>query len=145
MAARDNRSVARRFVEEILDTGDWSNAGDVIAADVVMHHPSAPEPVRGLEAVSRAIGSFRLGFPDLRVAVDDMIAEGDKVVVRWTASGTHTGDLFGLPSTGRSVRVRGISILRVARGKIVEATIEEDTLGMFQQIGYSPQSTPSAV
>src|SRR4051794_24720447 len=108
MIAADNRTVARRFFDEIINTGDWSNAGDVVASDVVMHHPSVPEPVRGLEAVSQAIGSFRLGFPDLTVTVDETIAEGDKVVVRWTAAGTHTGDLFGMPPTGRTVRVGGI-------------------------------------
>lgn len=144
MTAADNRSVARRVFEEIIDTGDWSRASEVIASDIVMHHPSSPEPVRGLEAVSQAIGGFRLGFPDLRVTIQEMIAEDDKVAVRWIGSGTHTGDLFGLPPTGRSVRVGGISILRFAGGKVVEDTIEEDSLGMFQQIGYAPQPVPSS-
>src|SRR5207253_10310042 len=110
-------ATARRFIEEILDSGDWSSAGEVLQPDVVMHHPSSPEPIRGLEAVQGFLGVFRAGMPDLRLSVDDVTGDGEKVAARWNAHGTHTAEMFGVPPTGNRLNIHGISFFRFADGK----------------------------
>jgi steroid delta-isomerase-like uncharacterized protein len=87
---------------------------------------------------------YRAAFPDLKITVEDQIAEGDKVVTRWTAEGTHDGDLPGLPASGRSSTVTGIGIDRIEGGKIVEAWGNWDTLGMLQQLGAIPAPAAAA-
>lgn len=130
---------ARRFVEEILDTGDWSAAGEVLTEEVVMHHPSSPEPIRGREQVQQFLGQFRAGMPDLRLMVED-VAEGDETVaVRWQAKGTHTADMFGMPPTGTELQIHGISFLRFEDGRIAEDWVEENTLDVLQQLGVVPR------
>jgi predicted ester cyclase len=83
-------------------------------------------------------GGFRAAFPDIHVAVEDVIANGDKVVVRLTFSGTHTGPLMGMPPTGKFVTITGIAIDRIQNGKIVEHWVNRDDLGMLQQLGMIP-------
>ena len=131
-------ATARRFIEEILDTGDWSSAGDVLQPDVVMYHPSSPEPIRGLEAVQGFLGVFRSGMPDLTLTVQDVTPDGDRVAARWAAHGTHTGEMFGIPPTGNRIDIRGISFFRFADGKIAEDWVEENTLSVLQQLGVVP-------
>jgi steroid delta-isomerase-like uncharacterized protein len=140
MSISDNKQTAQRFIDEILNTGDWSHADRIFSNEVVMHHPSSPEPVRGLAAVSGALGAFRTAFPDLHLTVEDAAGDGDNVALMWIAAGTNTGDMYGTPPTGKPMRVRGFSWLRFANGKIVEDTIGEDTIGMLQQLGLAPAS-----
>lgn len=135
----DNKAIGRRFFEGMLGKGDWAVAEELMIEDVVMHHPSSPTPVTGRENVVGMLGAFRGGFPDLKLVVEDVIEEGDKVVVRWRASGTHTADLFGIPPTGKSMNVPGISVLRLENGKIVEDWVAEDSLGLMKQIGVIPE------
>jgi steroid delta-isomerase-like uncharacterized protein len=131
-------TTARRFVEEILSTGDWSNAREILQPDVVMYHPSNPEPIRGLDAVQGFLGVFRTGMPDLALAVEDVAGDGDRVAVRWSARGTHTGEMFGIPPTSNRIDIHGISFLRFADGKIAEDWVEENTLSVLQQLGVVP-------
>jgi steroid delta-isomerase-like uncharacterized protein len=135
MPATDNRSIAVRFFEEILNTGDWSKAEEFIAPDVVMDHPSNPEPARSLEALRQGLSAFRSAMPDLHLTLHDTIAEGEKVAVYWTAEGTHNGPLGPIPPTGRRIRISGISWFRIVDGKIVEDIVKEDTLSMLVQLG----------
>lgn len=133
-----SKEISRRFFEEVLSTGDWSVGEEIFAPDVVMHHPSAPEPIRGYEAVKGMLSMFRAGLPDLQITVEKVIEEGDTTVSLWRARATHTADLFGIPPTDKSVNIQGVSILRFADGKIVEDTVLEDTFGMMQQLGVIP-------
>jgi steroid delta-isomerase-like uncharacterized protein len=132
-------TTARRFIEEILGTGDWSTAGEVLQPDVVMYHPSAPEPVRGLEAVQGFLGMFRAGMPDLSLTVEDLAGDGDRVAARWSARGTHTEEMFGIPPTNKRLEIHGISFFRFADGRIAEDWVEENTLAVLQQLGVVPQ------
>ena len=134
----DNATTARRFIEEILDTGDWSTAGELFTPDVVMHHPTAPEPVRGLEAVQGFLDAFRQGMPDLRLTVEDVAGTDDNVAARWSARGTHTAEMFGIPPTNRQINIHGISFFRFDDGKIAEDWVEENTLSVLQQLGVVP-------
>jgi steroid delta-isomerase-like uncharacterized protein len=135
----DNATIARRFIEEILDTGDWSTAGELFTPDVVMHHPTAPEPVRGLEAVQGFLDAFRQGMPDLRLTVEAIAGTDDNVAARWSAHGTHTAEMFGIPPTNRQISIHGISFFRFEGGKIAEDWVEENTLSVLQQLGVVPQ------
>jgi steroid delta-isomerase-like uncharacterized protein len=134
----DAATLGRRFFEEILGKGDWGVGREIVAGDVVMHHPSSPVPVSGFEAVQGMLSAFRAGFPNMNMTVEDAFGAGDKAAVRWHMQGTHTADLFGIPPTGKDVSVRGISVVRVAGGKIVEDWVSEDTMGMMQQLGIVP-------
>jgi steroid delta-isomerase-like uncharacterized protein len=135
----DNATTAKRFIEEVLGTGDWSSAGDVLTDDVVLHHPSSPEPIRGREAVQGFLGMFRAGMPDLTLAVEDVAAGDDRGAARWTAQGTHTADMFGIPATNKRLSIHGISFFRFDDGKIAEDWVEENTLSVLQQLGVVPQ------
>jgi steroid delta-isomerase-like uncharacterized protein len=139
-AALTHATIARRFIEEVLNTGDWSSAGELLSDDVVMHHPSAPEPIRGRDAVQGFLGQFRAGMPDLTLAVDDVAGDGDPVAVRWRAHGTHSEEMFGIPPTNNGIDIHGISFFRFDQaGKIVEDWVEENTLSVLQQLGVVPR------
>ncbi len=131
-------TTARRFIEEILNTGDWSHADEVLTDDVVMYHPSAPEPIRGRDGVREFLGQFRAGMPDLSLTVDDVAEGGDRAAARWSARGTHKADLFGIPPTGREISIRGISFFRFSDGRIAEDWVEENTFEVLQQLGVVP-------
>ena len=138
MSTVDNKSIGRRFFEVMLAQANWAVAEEIMTPDVVMHHPSSPVPVNGREAVVGFLGAFRAGFPDLKMVAEDIIGEGDKVAIRWHAHGTHTADLFGIPPTGKTMDVNGISIVQLVNGKIVEDWVAEDSLGLMKQLGVIP-------
>jgi len=134
----DAVTIGRRFFEELLGKGDASVADEILADDVVMYHPSSPTPVTPRAAVQGFLGAFRAGFPDMRMTVEDAFGSGEKAAVRWHMQGTHTENLFGMPPTGKAVSVKGISVVRVVGGKIVEDWVSEDTMGLMQQLGIIP-------
>jgi len=107
------------------------------AQNFVNHDPSNPE-VRDLEGFKQWVVMVRNAFPDLNVTIDDLIAEGDKVVTRWTFRGTHKGEFGKIPATGKQVSSTGITISRIADGKTVETWWSSDDLGLFQQLGLIP-------
>lgn len=135
----DATTLGRRFFEEVLGTGNWNVGEEIVASDVVMHHPSSPDPIQGFEAVKGMLMAFRAGFPDLHMTVLDAFGSGEKAVVRWQMQGTHTENLFGIPPSNQKVKVNGISVVRASGGKIVEDWVAEDSLGLMQQIGVVPR------
>jgi len=141
MATTGERSAARRFFEDILSTGDWSRADDIVSPEMVMHHPSSPQPIAGRDRVKEALLAYRTAFPDMRFDVEDEILCGDKVAIRWRASGRNTGSLFGNPPTGKPATVSGLCVMRIQSGRVVEDWVEEDALGMMQQLGLFPSQT----
>ena len=138
MSAEENKAVSRRVAEEVFNGGNVDLADELYAPDYVLHDPSLPEDLHGPEGIKRYAAMTLGAFPDIRVAVEDQVAEGDKVVSRWTATGTHTGDLMGIPPTGRRVDISGVTINRFSGGKIVEDWYQSDDLGMMQQLGVVP-------
>jgi steroid delta-isomerase-like uncharacterized protein len=135
--SEDLKALARRELE-IFSHGDFSVADEIISPDYVGHDPATPEPIRGPEGVKEQAAGYRAAFSDLALTIDHQVAEGEYVVTRWTARGTHDGELFGIPATGRSVTTTGISVERVVDGKIVEDNTVWDALGLMQQIGAVP-------
>ena len=127
--------LSRRSFDEIWNNGNLDVADELFSRDYVNHDPASPEIPPGPEGVKQLAKMYRRAFPDLRFTIDEMLATGDRVVSRWTGEGTHRGPLRGLPATGRRVRVCGISIHRMAGGRIVETWVSWDTLGMMEQLG----------
>ena len=109
---------------------------ELYATDFVMHDPLQSDG--DLEHLKQYARGVLTGIPDLHIATDDLIAEGDQVVKRWTARGTHKGDFMGIPATGNQIEVAGIEIYRIADGKIVEIWGVMDSLGLMQQLGVIP-------
>jgi steroid delta-isomerase-like uncharacterized protein len=110
---------------------------EIIAANFVSHQPGGQD-FRGPEGVKQFASMYQKASPDARLTVDDQFAEGDKVVTRWTARGTHRGELMGIQPTGKRVTISGITINRIAGGKIVEEWENYDQMGMMQQLGVIP-------
>jgi predicted SnoaL-like aldol condensation-catalyzing enzyme len=137
MATIDAKTIAHRWTELWNANSDLGIVDDLVASDFVSH--SAPPGLPGGPAgVKVWVGIFREAFPDLYSAADDVIVEGDRVVERFHAGGTHRGDFFGIPPTGRSGRITGINIFRVVDGRIVEHWGNSDDLGLMQQLGVIP-------
>ncbi len=133
----DNKALNRRFVEEVINQGNIEAIDELIDPGVVDH--SAPEGFpTGREGAKQFAAMMRSAFPDLHLTIEDMIAEGDKVVMRSTWSGTHQGEFMGIPATGRRVTVSAIDISRVADGRMVEHWEQFDALGLMQQLGAVP-------
>jgi steroid delta-isomerase-like uncharacterized protein len=133
--SEENKALARR-AWEVLDNPDLID--EVYAADVVWHEPD--QEVQGIEEAKQFVGMYKTAFPDLNVTVEDVIAEGDKVVTRVTFRGTHQGEVeeFG-PPTGRQIELTGITISRIEGGKIVEDWDSYDNLSIMQQLGLVPE------
>jgi steroid delta-isomerase-like uncharacterized protein len=135
------KAIARRELEEIFNDGNLDVADEIIADDFVGYDPAQSEPTRGPEGLKQAAAGYRAAFSDLTCTVDEQVAEGDTVVTRWTARGTHDGELFGIAPTGKQATVTGISIERVVDGKIAEGHTVWDTFGLMQQLGAIPAPT----
>lgn len=132
---------SRRLLEETFNNGDFALVDQLIAPDAVNHDPAEPAHMRGLrgpEVLRRTVQMYRAAFPDVRMTVDDVIAAGDKVVLRWHSEGTHRGELEGLAPTGARGSVTGISIDKWKDGKVVESWTQWDNLGLARQLGAAP-------
>jgi steroid delta-isomerase-like uncharacterized protein len=137
MSTEENKAVVRRFIDEVWNGGKAEVIDEIIAADAVDHNPNPGQPP-GSEGVKWVLRVFRAALPDLHMELHDQIAEGESVVSHWTISGTHQGDLFGIPATGKRVHMAGIDFVRVVDGKMVEHWLSADQLGLLQQLGVAP-------
>lgn len=135
--SEQNKAIVRRLVEDGFNKGNLQILEELSAPDFINHNaPPGFPPTR--EGWRQATAMFRAAFPDVHVHIEDEIAEGDRVTGRFTAHGTHQGELMGIPATGKEVNVTGIYILRLADGKIVERWEEADMMGLMQQLGVVP-------
>jgi steroid delta-isomerase-like uncharacterized protein len=138
MSTEQNKALFRRFVDEIFNHGNVSLADELLAPDFVEHEELPPGIPAGREGVKHLSTMLRSAFPDLKATIHDIIAEGDKVVVRMTWSGTQKGEFMGIPPTGKSVSIGVFDIVRIAGGKLVEHWGQMDNMGMMQQLGVIP-------
>lgn len=134
MAAEDNKTISRRFFEDFWNAGNLDALPELAAEDIVFRDRDMGEH-RGHDATRAFIAMYRNAFPDLRFTIEEQIAEGDKVVTRWTARGTQRGELMGIPPTEKSVAVSGVTTDRIAEGRIAESIGSWDALGLMQQLG----------
>jgi len=134
MSAEENKAKVRRLIEEFINKGNLAVADEIFATNFVNHSPAAgTTPDR--HGIKQYITMLHTAFPDFHCAIEDLIAEGDRVVVRLMCRGTHRGEFMGISSTGKQGSVTAISILRFAGGKVVERWNSTDNLGLLQQLG----------
>ena len=136
MSNEENKALVRRFFEA-FNAGDLDGVAALFAPHAVVHNSGAPDPLN-LEGFRQLAAIFLAAFPAGKHTIEDMIGEGDKVVTRITYRGTHTGDLMGIPPTGKQVAVSAMTIDQITNGNIVETWRLFDQLGMMQQLGVIP-------
>ena len=145
MLSETNKTLSRRFFDEVWNEGKLAVVDELILKDHVNSGPGTiPGLPNGPEGAKQFVMMYRNAFPDTHFTIDEQIAEGDKVVTRWTAHGTHKGELLGIPATGKSSTVTGISVDRIVNGKIAESWGIFDQFGMMQQLGVIPTPEPAA-
>jgi steroid delta-isomerase-like uncharacterized protein len=130
----ESKALARRVLEDLVVKMDLEKIDTYFAADVIVHVPFLEMPP-GRQGIRQLYSSFPDAIADVDLRFEDQIAEGDRVVTRWSSSFTHTGDLFGVPATGRRVKQSGIMIYRIRDGKVVEQWAEANMWGLMQQLG----------
>lgn len=138
-----NKMLVRRAVDEVWNRGDYSKLAELVARDIIVHASSPADDIHGPEGLNQFYSTLRAAFPDFHCTIEDQIAEGDRVVTRWTARATHQGEFQGIPASGKPVRLAGIDIDRIVGGKVVECWPYADELGLLQQLGAIP--APEAV
>ncbi len=136
MSAEENRAITRQLIEQLFNTGNHEIADEILAADYLDRSPSHPD-LSGPENVKRAVREWRAAFPDTINTVDDMVAEGDRVAVRWTTHATHRGEFMGLAATGKRIAVTSFGIFRLSKGKIVESWDTFNVVEMMRQLGVN--------
>jgi steroid delta-isomerase-like uncharacterized protein len=137
MSIEENKALFRRWFEDVVNRNDYSVVEELLAPDYQAHFPGAPGPIdrdghRGM------VEMFAAAFPDWSESIQDVVAEGDRVVLRVTAGGTHEGEFQGMAPTGKTVEITGMGIVRIENGKIAESWWEFDALGLMQQLGAIP-------
>ncbi len=132
-----SRTIIQRFIEEILNQKKLAVADEIVAEDFIELDPF-PGQVQGRQGLKDVLDMFFSGFSDMHWVIEEQIAEGDKVVTRFTWTGSQKGDFMGIPATGRQVKVKGVVIDRVVDGRMVDSRILMDTMGMMQQLGVVP-------
>jgi len=139
MSVEENKAVVRRETQEMYNhTGNLEATEEIYTSGYVGHALGSPD-TQGLEAIKQEVAEFRRAFPDVVSAIEDLVAEGDKVVARWSAQATHQGEYLGVPPTGNRVDFTGIAIYRIEGGKIAESWGIADQLGPRRQIGSLPE------
>ena len=144
MSAEENKALVRRWVEEVVNAGNLAVADEIMAPHYAFYVASRPTPT-DREGHKQLVAGFLHAFPDLRRNIEEMVGEGNKVVERWTDTGTHRGEFQGLAPTGKTISYAGITIWRIAEGKIVENKTVQDFMGLMQQLGAErmPEQAPS--
>ena len=148
--SEENKAILRRVTDEVFNQGNLDVVDELFSPDYVLHDPGIPGgELRGPEDFKQHwVSMFRTAFPDLQLSVEDQVAEGDKVVTRYTGRGTHQGELMGISPTNNEAVVSGIIMSRVSGGRVEEEWNSFDALGMMQQLdavpGPGPEDEPPA-
>ena len=137
MATENNKLTMNRFLE-FINTADEKLAEELISKDAIFYVPGQPEPMRGPAGYFAIIGMMRGGFPDIQWSLEDTVAENDKVAALFIMHGTHQGTFFGVPPTGKTIKVQAMNLYRFSNGQITEEYGQPDLLGLLQQIGVVP-------
>ena len=140
MSEDANRKLFQRYFDVVANGGNLDVADEIFASDYLHHDPANPDPrpVVGPQGVKAHLTSLKGAFPDLVFDIDDIVAEGDSIVVRWTARGTNTGDYFGMPATGKPIDITGMNTWNTRDGMAIEGWVNRDDMGLLQQLGVVP-------
>ncbi len=137
MTSEQNEAVAHRWHLEVVQQGNTGLADQILTSDVLIHVNG--QEFRGVDAANQLATALKTAFPDIRITHHEAIVSGDRVAIRWTSDGTHQGEYFGVPPTGKPIHVEGIDLFHIRDGKIAEVWIEYDNLALMQQMGVAPQ------
>ncbi|MGB2625462.1 MAG: ester cyclase [Candidatus Acidiferrum sp.] len=137
--SEQNKNNVRRLFEEVWNKGNVAVADELFAPTYTHHDSSTPDVGRGPESEKKRATLYRNAFSDMRLTIDDLVADGDMVVARWSCRGTHKGELNGIAPTGKQVNFTGISIAQFTNGKMTEGYVNWDALGLMQQLGVVPE------
>jgi steroid delta-isomerase-like uncharacterized protein len=137
--SEQNKTNFRRLFEEVWNQGHVPVADELFAPTYTHHDSSTPDVGRGPESEKKRVALYRNAFPDIRFTIEDIFAEGETVVARWSCHGTHKGDLNGIAPTGKQFNITGVSIARFTNGKMFEGFVNWDALGLMQQLGVVPE------
>jgi steroid delta-isomerase-like uncharacterized protein len=137
--SEQNKTNVRRLFEEVWNKGHMPVAEELLAATYTHHDHATPDEGRGPESEKKRATLYRNAFPDIRFTIEDLTAEGETVVARWSCRGTHKGELNGIAPTGKQFTITGISIARFTNGKMTEGYVNWDALGLMQQLGVVPE------
>jgi steroid delta-isomerase-like uncharacterized protein len=137
MSTETNKATVRRMAEQVYNARQLDLIGEFFTEDFVSHTVGAPA-INGLEELRAGIATALDAYPDFKLTLDDLIAEGDKVAARWTSRGTHQGELLGVPATGKLITQEGMVFYRMVNAQIAEVWFHPDSLGMMQQLGIVP-------
>jgi predicted ester cyclase len=144
MTAEDNKIIFRRFVEEVINPGKLDRIDELVDPHFVDHYTPVPERASGIEGLKQGFVALRASFPDLRLSIEDMLSEGDKVSFRVMLHGTHRGNFAGILPTGKAVAWPALGILRILDGKIRERWLQSDVMRLTQQLGAVASVEPPA-
>ncbi|HSM59122.1 MAG TPA: ester cyclase [Candidatus Sulfomarinibacteraceae bacterium] len=136
--SEQNKVLTRRLVEEVWNQGNYAVVDELVAGDYLGHSTAPETETHGRQGYREFYTTLRQAFPDIQFTIKDQIAEGDRVVTRWTARGTHQGKFQGIPPSGQHGEITGISIDRIAAGKVVECWTNADDLGLMRLLGVLP-------
>ena len=135
MSASDHRAIIMRYAEEVFNKGDLGAVETYIDAGYLRHDPGLPFTVQGPEGIKQMVAAYRAAFPDIHLEPVSVVADGGTVAAHWSVTGTHQGDLMGIPPTGKAIQIPAIEIFAFAGDKIVEQWVVVDNTAMMQQLG----------
>jgi steroid delta-isomerase-like uncharacterized protein len=137
--SEQNKTNVRRLFEEVWNKGYVAVADELFAPSYQHHDSSTPDVGRGPESEKKRVTLYRNAFPDIRFTIEDLLAEGETVVARWSCRGTHKGELSGIAPTGKQFNITGVSMARFTNGKMFEGYVNWDALRLMQQLGVVPE------
>jgi len=141
--SEQNKTVVRRLFDELWNKGNLQVADEIFAPTYQHHDDSTPDLGKGPESEKKRVNLYRNAFHDLRLNMEDLIADGEIVVARWSCRGVHKGELNGIAPTGKQVAITGVTIVHFTNGKIVEGFVNWDALGLMRQLGVVPEPVKS--
>jgi steroid delta-isomerase-like uncharacterized protein len=141
--SEQNKTVVRRLIDELWNKGNLQVADEFIAPTYVHHDDSTPDLGKGPESEKKRVNLYRGAFHDFRLSIEDLLADGETVVARWSCRGVHKGNLNGIAPTGKQFAITGVTICRFDHGKIVEGFVNWDALGLMRQLGVVPEPVKS--
>ena len=136
MSAEQNKDIYRRFIQEVFNEGRLERAAAYAGADYVVQE-SVPGTPAGVEGIRHSVAMFRAGFPDLHIALDTLIAEGEWIAARSTLRGTHKGTIMGIAPTGNAIAVTSLTMVRIVDAKLRESWVKTDMAALMTQLGVS--------
>ena len=143
--SEQNKTAVRRLFDELWNKGNLQVADEIIAPTYQHHDASTPDMGKGPESEKKRVNLYRTAFHDFRLNIEDLYAEGETVVARWSCRGVHKGELNGITPTGKQFAITGVTIARFSNGKIVEGFVKWDALGLMRQLGVVPEPTKTLV